>query len=756
MAQAERNHPLTNRILQITVLAYQGIALIAFLVIPFLAINWLKTPFPGAFVEQTLIFNGVGEKTPPEAWDLFLDKSLALKYQLVKVNGVAVASDAQIRSALANSQPGDQIPITIRRLADNTEETRQIRLSAFPSQGRLVYFLVPYLIGLIFLASGLWIFGMRRTESAGRAFAIFATSVAIASGALFDLYTTHVLTFLWTFSVAIAGGALIDLALAFPMEIQWVKNHPYIRWIGYAAGLVLAISAAFTLYNFNHPSAYIPAWRNIYILAGLSVLFFAGMVVFRRVAAHSPVVRQQASTILLGMIVAFGPVAVWMLLTSLPQSLLPFLHLYNFSPYLLLFTIVFPIVMGYSIMRYRLLRTDFLLRQGVLYALLSILALGGYALLVSGLTLIFGQAFKATNPLFIGILVLILAFGLNPLRNWMQRFVDKVFFRGVQAYEHRIRDFSHEMTNTVDLKVIVRILRQHISNSLLPEHLHIYIFDPLNDYYAAAAGEDGRPTSDIRFTTSSPLVKLLGKSHVAIFADEESMPPELKPEQTRLTLLGAPLLVPLPGSDKPVGWLALGLRRSGENYAPQDLSFLDQISSAATVAIERAQVIFNLERRVREMNILARVSQGVNVTVAFDDILELIYAQTGQVLPVNDFHLTLYNKESDYFYFAFCLEKDDRLTYRENLPLYPNTDLSPQVIKSRRAILTSDYDHECQARGVTPLSQGIHSWAGVPLNTGAETIGSLSVGSRDPTVIYTTGQQELLQAIAASKGKPAP
>ncbi len=208
------------------------------------------------------------------------------------------------------------------------------------------------------------------------------------------------------------------------------------------------------------------------------------------------------------------------------------------------------------------------------------------------------------------------------------------------------------------------------------------------------------------------------------------------------------MLVPLPGSERPVGWLALGLRRSGENYAPQDLSFLDRISSAATVAIERAQVIFNLERRVREMNILARVSQGVNVTVAFDDILELIYAQTGQVLPVNDFHLTLYNKESDYYYFAFCLEKDDRLTYRENLPLYPNTDLSPQVIKSRRAILTSDYDHECQALGVTPLSQGIHSWAGVPLNTGAETIGSLSVGSRDPTVIYTSGQQELLQAIA--------
>jgi len=41
------------------VLAYQGIALLALVVIPFLAVQWLQTPFLGAFVEQTMIFNGV-------------------------------------------------------------------------------------------------------------------------------------------------------------------------------------------------------------------------------------------------------------------------------------------------------------------------------------------------------------------------------------------------------------------------------------------------------------------------------------------------------------------------------------------------------------------------------------------------------------------------------------------------------------------------------------------------------------------------
>ncbi len=126
----------------------------------------------------------------------------------------------------------------------------------------------------------------------------------------------------------------------------------------------------------------------------------------------------------------------------------------------------------------------------------------------------------------------ILALVLNPLRNRLQRFVDDVFFRGVQAYEQRVNAFSREMTNTVDLTVIVRKLREHILSSLLPEQLHIYIYDPLNDQYAAAAGEDGRPTSDIHFTTASPLVKLLEGTSMPVSLEENALPAELKPEET--------------------------------------------------------------------------------------------------------------------------------------------------------------------------------------------------------------------------------
>ena len=40
------------------------------------------------------------------------------------------------------------------------------------------------------------------------------------------------------------------------------------------------------------------------------------------------------------------------------------------------------------------------------------------------------------------------------------------------------------------------------------------------------------------------------------------------------------------------------------------------------------------------------------------------------------------------------------------------------------------------------------AWMGVPLNAGAETIGAVSVASRDPATAYTSGHVALLQAVA--------
>jgi len=745
MDQDNRFNTVLSTLTQSMVLIYQAIAVLVFVASLFTAYAWLKNPFIGGFFEQTMVVNESVTREAGKQWALQAN-GFRLGDQLVSVAGHPISNAMDLRTTLETLQVGQTVPVVMRTLDGETKEAN-ITLQSLAFIDQISYFAIPAFLSLVFLVIGLWIFGLRRTEAAGRTFAVLTTSLAIAIGGLFDLYTSHYFTSIWTMAVALAGGALVGLGIVFPQEMRVLFRRPYLRWIGFAGGILLALNAYRVLYDFQNPIAYIGAWRDIYVFVGLSGLFYFGTLTYRAFFSLSPVVKNQARTILIGAVLAFGPMVFWLLYSSIRAKTSPG-ESTPFNPLLFVPLIIFPFVNGYVILRFRLLRTDYWLRQGMVYSLLTIFVIAAYGLLVSGLGLIFSIAMPSNNPYLIGGLVFVIAVFLDPVRTWFQALIDSLFFRGQRAYEERLRSFSHELTNALNLATIGCVLREQISSSLIPDRLHIYTYDSLNDQYVALPGADNRPTSDIRFASGSPLVQYFQKETIPLYLDTLNPLPLLRGDEARLSLLGARLFVALPGEDRPVGWLALGTPRSGNVYTPHDLEFLDNLADQASVAIARVQTVADLERRVQEMNALTRVSQGVNVTLTFDDVLELIFAQASQIIPSSLFHITLYNKAANYFYYGFRVDENERLTNRENQPLPPSLGLGQEIIRKGRPILTQDYLRECQALNITPSATGIYAWMGVPLNSGAETMGSLSVGSRDATVTYTFAQLDLLQAIA--------
>ena len=746
MNEPYRVNDFLGKFTQWIVLIYQAVAVVTFVISFFFGISWLRNPFLGGLFEQTMVLNGTDTREVGKDWALY-EQGFKIGDQLVSINGLPVSDGRDLHRALSSFQAGESVLVEMRTTEGEVRSV-DVMLEPFSTADRIAFFIIPMALSLVFLALSGWIFGLRRTESAGRAFSMMTTSVAIVIGALFDLYSFHYFTYFWTMAAALAGGALIDLALCFPQESRLLYRRPYLRWFGYVIGIALALNAFLVLYDLQNPTAYFDAWGNIYLFTGISALFYFGALTVHAFFSHSPVVKSQARTILFGALVAFVPIVIWMLYSSLRNTLTGNEEAIPFNPYLFIPFILFPLANGYVILRFRLLRTDYWVRQGMVYFILTVLVVAAYALLVSGLGSIFAIAMPYDNPYLIGALVFFIAVLLDPVRTRLQALVDSTFFRGQRAYEERLRTFSHELTNALDLNTIGRVLREQISSSLVPDRLHVYTYDPLNDQYVALANGDGRPTSDIRFSSNSSLVQYFQKEHIPLYLDSISPTVAVRGDEARLSLLGARLFVALPGEERPVGWLALGTPLSGSVYTPRDLAFLDSISDQSSVAIARVQTVVDLERRVQEMNALTRVSQGVNVTLTFDDVLELIFAQTSQIIPSTLFHMTLYNKAANYFYYGFRVDDGERITNRENQPLPPSLGLGQEIIRKGRPILTQDYLRECQARNITPSVQGVYAWMGVPLNSGAETIGSLSVGSSDTTVTYTTAQLDLLQAIA--------
>ena len=607
---------------------------------------------------------------------------------------------------------------------------------------RWSYLYLPYLVAFIYMACGLWVFSLRGKEVAGRAFASFTASVAIGIVSLFDVGITHPLTSLWVFAFALAGGGLFDLALVFPQEVDLTVRYPFLRILGYLlAGMVILFVFRYLDVVVN-PAAFLLARRLESIFVTLALFVFLGWTINRWIKSTSPIVREQSRLILLGATIAFGPLVAWFCLTA-------FRPMVTFAPYWLLPTIAFPLFMVYAKLRYRLLDTDYLLSRMIVYTTLTLLVAGGYGLLVSGLSLIFGEIFLAKSSYLLGLVIFSLALMLNPSRLYLQKRVDALFFRGRTAFQEQLQAFGRQLTQTTEFPAIIQLLRKSIEEAISPSQLHIFVQHDSDTYYYATADKECRPSSDLRFTANSALAQTLDRRRAPLFIDEENtLSVALRPDRARLALLGAQLYIPLPGKESLTGWLGLGLRLSGQPYPLDALKFLESLCDQASLALQRSQVVTALQQRLHELDIITRVAEGINITLAFDDLLEMFYTQINQLIPTQDLRITLGDGSSQEFHHVFYLEKDERLHSLERLPISPDQGLETEVVRGRRAIITEDFERECHGRGVLPDSPGILAWMSVPLNVGADTIGAVSLGSRDPSVIYSSDQANLLQAIA--------
>jgi signal transduction histidine kinase len=401
------------------------------------------------------------------------------------------------------------------------------------------------------------------------------------------------------------------------------------------------------------------------------------------------------------------------------------------------------------------LKNSYFLSRVVLYFLLLAMIGVGYALLISGLGVaLYGSIFPA-NPVSLGVAIFTIALLIQPVQQGLQGFVNKMFLRGQGAYQERARQYEQELSNQGTLSSVVRLLRGTLQQTLVLSSIHLFLYDPINEQFAALPDETGRPTSDLRFSINSPLAVALKERRHALKAAEIDDLPGMQPgDKSRLALLATQVCVPLTGQDKIlreqgniIGWCAFGGRVSGETFSTGDLNFLETLCGQTAQAIDRTQVVVNLETRIRETDVLARVAQGVNIMLSQDDIMELVYAQTTQIILADDFHILLIQGETNQPAFAFFVQNGDRLAKSENKPVPGGQFLELEVLRLRQPIITDDYASECQKNGVLP-QQDVTAWMGVPLNAGADTIGVLSLGKQDATTGYTTEQVHLLETIA--------
>ncbi|MBC7814039.1 MAG: GAF domain-containing protein, partial [Burkholderiales bacterium] len=762
-----------------------AVAVIAFIVYFVLALNWYGQAFFGTTVAYTIAVDA-GVPTGSVHWP-GLDAGLLPGDNILSINGQALAASPtdystarqNFHDVMSRLQPGDTVDVefsravgdgassnivpastvstTVCRPPENgaAQCSAQYTLGSFPTNDFLAFFVVPFVSGLILLAAGIALLYLRPNLAIARLVSLLCFLLAVFCGGIFDVGTSHSpMIVLWLLHFAFVGGTMLTISLLFPAKSPLLYRFPKLVYAPYAVNIPIAL-AALMLLNPSVPQQHSAAWEIAAYFAMLGLLSIVLSLGRQRTLATSPISRDQNNVVLLGIALSVTPVLVW-LINNIVENLrgyqLVTLTIELTTPFL----IVLPLSLIYAVLEYRTIDSDRLISRSISYAIMLVALVIGYFLMVFSLSLITGELIGANNPFMIGLMIAVIAALFLPIRTHLQQRIDAIYFRTRRSYQNRSEAFAAELTRLSELEPILSALHKELDETIEPTHTHIFLRQSAGDYAALPIANGKAPTADttdLRFSADSGVVELLNSSESVVYLESgRPWPIELRSERARLMILQPLALAGLGGSSQLNGFIIIGPPRSGEGrYGYEELRFIDNLTNQIAVAVERAQVVGSLENRVRELDVLSQVGQAVNFTLEFDDLLELINAQTSKLIRADYFYIVLREPANDQLYFAFFLENDERYTDKENRRWDLGSDLFSEVIRTTEPLRVLDFASAMTQRHakIGAMSESIHAWMGVPLIAGQRTLGIMAVGSTETEKAYADDQMKIFLDISS-------
>lgn len=323
--------------------------------------------------------------------------------------------------------------------------------------------------------------------------------------------------------------------------------------------------------------------HSAYGLYMLSCFGSAIWVLARKYRSVSGSLRIQTGYLLLAISV---PIAFGTLTNLLVPLLFGTSSLSKFGP---LFSLVMILMIGHAIIRHRLMDIRVKVRRGAVY--LAAVLVAGVALLT--LLVASNALFHDENQLPIReiLLALLVAVLFAPLKRQIQRAFDRYLYREPYDYPRTVRETSRALSTTIDLPALLGHFARTVGATLRPEGLAIYLLDEEEGRFERAhlLGQGAFPD---HASPALPLLAQLERERRLLFRDEVEPQDGTNPVSTLADFarLGSEVLVPLVESDRVIGFLAVGAKRSGDPFFSDDADLLATLANQSAVAVRNAQV----------------------------------------------------------------------------------------------------------------------------------------------------------------------
>jgi signal transduction histidine kinase len=540
---------------------------------------WVGRTFPGFLLLPNRVVPSIGlaNWSGSTVADLY-------QSQVVAVDGEPVSSAEEAYEQAAARRPGTIVRYLLRK--GGAEREVRVATQRFGTRDWVFLFGAYLLNSIVYLTCGLTVWVLRPYSALARAFLAFGIAWSGFFLTAMDLYGPATFTRVHFVTEALAPAAVLQMAMLFP------QPHRYQRWrfAGYVPSLAIAMAYARYLYI---PSAFSTTLMVDMLYLGLVGVFLGLRLIVEYWYGTSQLARQRVRVMTLGTLFGFGLPGAVLVLSAVVWGQVS-MNIAVFTPFL------FALSLAYAIVKYDLLEIDAMVKRGAYYLLLT----GAVGAAYMGAVIVFNSVLQenaftgsAAFPVLFTLVVLLV---FNPLRNRLQAFVDRVFFR--------TRYDGAQMLATLGGQLGSALARDRIAK-LVCDTVEAAIPNAATDLFVVAERGALRAIASDSEVPSVLVHRLASGSVVTAFDPPEVYGDAAMHNAIRVALagLGAEIAVPLQFGTELTGALTAGPKRSGLFYTAGDAGFLRAVAHQAAIALANAQsyealveLNASLEARVRE------------------------------------------------------------------------------------------------------------------------------------------------------------
>jgi two-component system NtrC family sensor kinase len=488
-------------------------------------------------------------------------------------------------------------------------------------------------IALIYLGIGLYVLLRRWTAPKSTHFYVFC----LVSFIFYSFkYTGKLNQFdeiiLWANIVAelLQPALFLHFVLTFPEVKGIVRKRPWLSWAVYFPGaLLLAMRVA--AMQWLQPSELLRWELDRLQMFYLAVLFAvsAGVLWHTYKHASTPILRQQMKWVTRGTILAITPFTVFYVIPYLTGAL-PTTAM-KFSVLSLVFL---PLTFGYAIFRYRLMDVDLIFKRGVTYTLASAAIVGFYFAAIGVATEILHTKVPSFGKAGLVVAIAVTALLFEPVKNWIQAQLDRIFYRKRYDYRKTLIEFGRELSSETDLDKMLSSVVDRLSRTLLVDRAAIFLAEADEQHFTLAKsfGISDRYPLDLSFLAQQR-PEMAAAGHL-FFDNTHQVVRETPSAQASIARLDLNYYIPCKVQNRTIAVLGLGKTVQGDFLSSEDVELLEALAGYLGIAVQNARLYASLEQKVIEYerlkdfneNIVESISVGV-LAVDLDDRIEFWNSQ---------------------------------------------------------------------------------------------------------------------------------